>query len=103
MVSIARQDDRTDGTCYHPSHVPPLVTGGTITTGSSTVYVGGSPIARKGDTVVADCGHTSVITSGSELITTAGLGEQIARVGDSVGSGPYEATITTGSGSVTTT
>lgn len=102
MVGIARKDDRTDGTCFHPSHDPPLSTGGTITTGSSSVSLNGKPIARKGDTVVADCGHSSEITSGSQSVTSAGLGEDIARLNDAVGNGPYIASITSASTTVST-
>lgn len=102
MVGIARKDDRTDGTCFHPSHDPPLPTGGTITTGSLTVSIDGKPVARKGDTVVADCGHSSEITSGSLSITSAGLGENIARLNDTVGNGPYIGSITSASTTVST-
>ena len=102
MVGIARKDDRTGGTCYHPSHETPLSTEGTITTGSPTVSVNGKPVARKGDTVVADCGHESQITGGSSAVITSGAEQNIARLNDTVGNGPYEATIITASTTVST-
>ena len=46
---IARIGDRTDGTCYHPSHLVPLGVGGTIITGSPNVFTNNIPTARLGD------------------------------------------------------
>ena len=45
---IARIGDRTDGICYHPSHLPKAV-GGTIITGSPNVFTNNIPTARLGD------------------------------------------------------
>lgn len=94
MPAVARVSDRTQGVCSHPSHDNPIGVGGTITTGSSSVSIDGLAMAIQGSTVVTDCGHTSyVITSSSTASHSMGA----ARVGDSVGGGPYSATITTGS------
>lgn len=86
---VARVGDRTFGTCT--AHLTTITTGGTITSGSSTIVVNDKPCARLGDTVTADCGHTSVITSASGDV----IGDEpaVARIGDSVGNGPYTATI----------
>lgn len=102
MVGIARKDDTTAGTCYNPAHNPPLVTGGKITTFSADVTVNGKGVARKGDTVTANCGHTGKITTASGTITTAGKDLNVARLNDSVGDGDYIAIITSASTTVTT-
>lgn len=102
MVGIARKDDTTMGTCYNPVHDPPLVTGGSITTASEDVTANGKGVARLGDTVTADCGHTGKIISASGTITTAGKELNVARLNDSVGDGDYIATITSASTTVTT-
>jgi len=93
---VARVGDRTYGTCT--AHLTPITTGGTITSGSSTIVVNDKPCARLGDTVTADCGHTSVITSASSDV----IGDEppVARINDSVGSGPYTATIISASSDV---
>jgi len=92
----ARLNDKTFGTCFHPVHVPPLVTGGRIITASSDIVVNGRPLARHGDKVRADCGHIS------EIITDTGRNKPnadkgTARLFDKVGNGPYIAKIVTAS------
>ncbi len=54
----------------------------------------GSRVARLGDTVVADCGHTGNIASASSSSFETGAG--IASIGDTT-SGHYVAGITGGS------
>jgi uncharacterized Zn-binding protein involved in type VI secretion len=93
---VARVDDRTYGTCT--AHLTPITTGGTITSGSSTIVVNDRKAARLGDTVTADCGHTSEITSASS--TVIGDEPPIARLDDTVGKGPYTATIISASSDV---
>ena len=93
---VAKVGDRTYGTCT--AHITPITTGGTITTGSPTIVVNDQPCARLGDIVLADCGHTSVITSASSIV----IGDEppIARINDTVGNGPYTATIISASSDV---
>lgn len=93
---VARVDDRTYGTCT--AHLTPITTGGTITSGSPTIVVNDRAAARLGDIVVADCGHTSEITSASS--TVIGDEPPIARLDDTVGKGPYTATIISASSDV---
>ena len=88
-TKVARIGDRTHGTCT--AHLIPITTGGTITSGSSDVIVNDKGVARLGDTVTADCGHTSVIVSANS--TVVANDKKVARIGDAVGSGPYTATI----------
>jgi len=88
---IARIGDRTHGTCN--AHNGSITVDGTIITGSEKTIVEGSPVARLGDTVLADCGHTSYIITAAQKTSN---GQGIAAIGDSVGNGPYTATITTG-------
>ena len=93
---IARLGDRTHGTCYHPVHVPPLVTGGTIITGSPDDLTNEKLTARLTDKVLTDCGHTAEIITGSPSVITND--KLTARLGDKVDNGaPYKATIITAS------
>lgn len=87
---VARINDRCQGTCFHSSHVPPLVTGGSITQGSSDCIAEGMGIARLGDQVTTDCGHFGVINSAAATAIANGKG--IARLGDTT-SGDYISTI----------
>ena len=93
---VARVGDRTYGTCT--AHEPHEDHWGKITSGSPTIVVNDKPCARLGDTVTADCGHTSVITSASSIV----IGDEppIARINDTVGNGPYTATIISSSSDV---
>ena len=93
---IARIGDRTDGTCYHPSHLVPLGVGGTIITGSPNVFTNNIPTARLGDLVETDCGHIGKIITGSTIDITNNI--LTARLGDNVATdAPYVAIIVTGS------
>jgi uncharacterized Zn-binding protein involved in type VI secretion len=94
---VARLGDRTTGTCSDPVHTIPITTGGTIITASSNVSANNRKVARLGDTVQTDCGHTSlIITASPNVDSNSKLG--VARLGDKVGAGPYDATIITASG-----
>lgn len=88
-MQVARLNDRTQGTCS--AHETPLSTGGKITSASPDVFSNGIQVARLGDTVTADCGHTSVIITASPDVFAND--KQVARLNDSVGNGPYSATI----------
>ena len=94
MRPVARLGDKTTGTCT--AHIIPIDVGGTIITGSPDTLVNGLPIARHGDEVEADCGHKSVIVT-ADLSTPVNGEPGTARLGDSVGDGPYTATIITAS------
>ncbi len=99
MPKIARLGDRTQGICSHPTHSPPISTGGTIITSSGTVYSENMKNARLGDEVQTDCGHTGFIISSSG--TVYDNAQKVARLGDLVGAGaPYDATIVTRSSKV---
>lgn len=80
--------DRTIGTCS--CHKSPITTGGTIVTASQDTLSEARGVARIGDTVLADCGHTGTIVSASQLTITNGRGT--ARMGDKT-EGCYVATI----------
>lgn len=96
MRGAARLNDRTDGTCYHPSHTSPLATGGTITSASPDVIINGVGVARLGDQVTTDCGHVDIIDTASG--DTFANGIKSARLDDTVGTnGIYIATIITAS------
>jgi uncharacterized Zn-binding protein involved in type VI secretion len=92
MRGVARLGDRTHGVCY--AHKTPLTIGGSIITASSDSDCNSRGVARLGDTVQADCGHTSNIVTASENADCNGRG--VARLGDNV-SGVYVATIITAS------
>ena len=94
---IARIGDRTYGTCY--SHPVPIITGGTIITGSPDMQDQNKPVARLDDLVETDCGHIDAINSASGTITNdAGLTKKVARLSDTVGrDGVYKASIITAS------
>mgnify|MGYP000072320276 CR=1 FL=1 len=88
MRGIARIGDSTFGTCY--AHKHPLAIGGTIISASPDHVCNGRLVARLGDTVLADCGHTAIIVSAST--NTACNNRGVARLGDST-AGAYVATI----------
>lgn len=89
---FARLGDRTIGTCS--CHKNPITVGGTIVTASTDTVANNMGVARLGDTVLADCGHTGIIVSASEVTITNNRGT--ARLGD-VTDGCYVATIITAS------
>ena len=88
MRGIARLGDSTFGTCY--SHTNPILVGGTIISGSTDHACNGRHVARLGDTVLANCGHTAIIVSASTNTDCNNRG--VARLGDST-AGAYVATI----------
>ena len=93
MLGVARVGDRTTGVCS--CHKSPINVGGTIITGSPDRILDGRPVARLGDTIEADCGHTCTIVTASSSVITNGKGT--ARLGDKGGAGCYECTIITAS------
>ena len=89
---VARIGDPTYGVCrIHGNQ------NGHIVAGSENVFVNGIGIARIGDLVQADCGHTGIIASGAEV--TFANGNLIARVNDHI-EGIYTASILSGSANV---
>ena len=66
------------GTCY--CHDSPISVGGKIISASETRFVNGKGVARLGDTVQADCGHTGKIISAKETEFVDDRG--VARLGD---------------------
>jgi len=96
MSGIARLGDKTFGTCKHPSHDSPITIGGTIITASGNSMTNSKGIARLGDLVRTDCGHTDrIITASPDSNVNS---RPIARLGDKVGGdGVYDATIITAS------
>lgn len=92
MARVARVGDRTEGTCS--CHPTPISVGGQIETGSPDTYVNGRAVARLGDTIRADCGHTAEIVSASATVFANKI--QVARDGDR-GEGCYSCTIIEGS------
>jgi uncharacterized Zn-binding protein involved in type VI secretion len=92
----ARLGDTTQGICSDSSHRNPIKVNGKIITASSNVIANNKQVAIVGDLVKADCGHTSHIITGSTTNATVN-GKLIARLGDKIKDGPYEATIITAS------
>ena len=88
MRGVARLGDCTHGICY--AHSTPIKVSGKIISASSDTYCDTLGIARLGDTVLAECGHTGTIISASENALCNDLG--IARLGDNI-AGKYVATI----------
>jgi uncharacterized Zn-binding protein involved in type VI secretion len=88
MRGVARLGDCTHGICYE--HSTPIKVSGKIISASSDTYCDTLGIARLGDTVLANCGHTGTIISASENTKCNDLG--IARLGDNI-AGKYVATI----------
>lgn len=94
MRGVARLGDKTIGTCE--VHGPNIQ--GTIVTASPNSSSNNRAVARLGDHVLADCGHTALIITASANTNTNNRGT--ARLGDLVGAGPYSATIVTASSDV---
>lgn len=91
----ARLNDKTLGSCtIHGSNIK-----GTIITGSGDVTVNGRPVARLGDKVIADCGHSAVIITASGTEDSNGKGGT-ARLNDKVKGDFYSGVIVTASGDV---
>ncbi len=96
---VARIGDKTIGTCH--CHNPELTNvKGTIVTGSPDHTCDSFGIARLGDTILADCGHTAKIITASTVRFVNGRG--VARLGDKGGDDCYECTIITASARETT-
>lgn len=93
MSGIATVGSSASGTCY--GHKSPLAVTGEISSGSGNVMVDGKGVARVGDLVTFECGHTGNISGGSGKSTVNGEG--LARVGDPI-SGTVIGVITAGSG-----
>lgn len=90
MTDIACKTFRTTGVCTHSSHLTPITIGGSITGSCSSVYADDLLIARAGDTVTSDCGHTGTIDDpGTKYVVEDA---NVARIGDSF-SGTYSGTI----------
>lgn len=92
MPGTARVTDKTIGICS--CHDDAIEVEGVIETGSPTRFVNGLAVARKGDIVRADCGHTGIISTYSPDVFVDGL--PVARLGDKT-EGCYVATIITSS------
>lgn len=91
---VARLGDSTYGVCkIHNKQVS-----GIIISASSDSDCNGRGIARLGDTVLADCGHTGTIISASPDTICNNRG--VARLGDNT-SGDYIATIISASSDFT--
>lgn len=89
MRGTARLGDRTVGTCsVHPGTI-----GGTIITASEDVGANTRGVARLGDTVLADCGHTALIITAAGLTKANSRG--FARLSDLVQGPQYKGTIIT--------
>lgn len=90
---VARISDRWQGICI--CHKKSISVGGTIITGSPDTYANNLNIARLGDIVLGDCGHTGSICTCSATVKANGLG--IARIGDQVTGCLIDGAIITGS------
>ena len=84
---IARIGDPVFGFCS----IDEIPIGGVIQSGASKTYCEGARVARVGDVVLSDCGHTGTIVSGATSVYAEG--NKVARVNDSF-SGVYSGTIT---------
>lgn len=94
MRGTARLGDRTTGTCsVHPGTI-----GGTIITSSDDVKGNSRGVARLGDTVLADCGHTALIITAAGFTKANSRG--FARLSDLVQGPEYKGSITSCSGDV---
>lgn len=90
MNGIARLGDSTTGYCK----IHQIQVSGTIVSASTNVGCNGMGVARLGDIVLAECGHTGTIVSASSTDYCNGMG--VARLGDTI-DGDYEATIVSAS------
>ena len=76
MIPVARLGDRTIGYCKCHKKIFK----GTIVSASSDHKVNNLGVARLGDMILSDCGHTAKIITASSLTITNNLGT--ARLGD---------------------
>jgi len=74
-MQVARVTDKFSGVCT--CHKSTISMEGEIANGSLDGNSGGLGIARVGDTVIGDCGHTGTIVSGSISNTINGKGKAI--------------------------
>ena len=91
MIPLARNGDIAIGIC--PCHKSPRPVTGVVMATAVKSNVEGLPVARVGDTVIADCGHIAVILGGSAK--TIVEGKPAGQVGSSV-SGDWMGTILNG-------
>lgn len=92
MSGMSRIGDIAIGVCY--AHDTPITVTGIISTGSGDTNCNSRKVARIGDVVVFNCGHTGIIVTGSPTVTANQL--RVARIGDHV-VGPMTAVIVSGS------
>lgn len=92
MRGSARLNDQTIGDCsVHGENIK-----GKIVSASSNIEINGRGLARLGDRVEAECGHTAyIITASSTEDPNNKLGT--ARLNDKVGDSPYTGKIITAS------
>lgn len=95
MLSVARTGDPTIGVCT--GHSPPITVSGTVLAKQSLTSAFGLPIARVSDLVIASCGHTGIIVSGSPTVFVGGL--PAARMTDRF-TGTYTGTILNGASNI---
>jgi uncharacterized Zn-binding protein involved in type VI secretion len=95
MRGFARVDDLCTGRCS--KHKNPITVDGVIVGGSVGSSSDGRAMARVGDLIKANCGHTGFIDSGVSNITSDGI--PMARINDTF-SGDYTGTIVGGSTTV---
>lgn len=75
QLPVARLNDTTHGVCSEHGPIK-----GKIITSSSTTLINNRGVARIGDTVQADCGHTGIIITGSDAFIENKQLRNIARV-----------------------
>jgi len=97
-IKVCRIGDPWSGTCYHPDHSSPVPATGEIIEGSSFFTDQGIPIARHGDTVLSNCGHTDTIVATTNKFTVSGI--RIARVGDYTTGSILDGQLVDGSGTL---
>lgn len=97
MPNIARIGDTVVGTCCCHSDPTCQSAVGTIVAGAGTVIAESSNIARAGDIVRTNCGHTGVLIGGSSTLIIEGA--LAIRVGDSC-TGCFEGQVVSGAGTV---
>ncbi len=80
MAEIATINAKGIGICHHRDHSSPKEVEGIIITGSSDVIAGDLGLVTIGDIFLGECGHTSVMITGSE--TSFINNKQQCRIGD---------------------
>lgn len=69
---IARQGDRGVGICV--GHSPPIPMTGTIIASATTSNCNNLALARAGDIVKGECGHTGIISDSAPTAQAEGIG-----------------------------